>query len=284
MFFGKKYCITTGGRNLENFIIVRGGGDLATACIHKLFTCGFPVLILETAYPTAIRREVSFSQAVYAGEHKVEGLIAKKISAAAEVGKTLTEGKIPLLIDPEGKSISHFRPSVVVDAIVAKKNLGTNQQMAPLTIALGPGFVAGEDVDFVIETNRGHDLGRIISKGTSEKNTGVPGKIQGYDKERVLYAQSSGKLHLEKQIGDLVKQGEVLGFLMENQEKIPVTASISGVLRGVLPQDFPVTQGLKLADIDPREQEQKNSFTISDKARCIAGAVLEVVISCGNKK
>ncbi|MFI3252731.1 MAG: selenium-dependent molybdenum cofactor biosynthesis protein YqeB [Eubacteriales bacterium] len=268
--------------DLENLIVIRGGGDLATACIYKLFACGFPVLVLETGNPTAIRRAVSFSQAVFTGEHSVEGICAKKISSFAEVGKTLTEGKIPILIDPEGASIAALRPFAVVDAIIAKKNLGTHRQMAPLTIALGPGFVAGEDVDYVIETQRGHDLGRIISQGSSEKNTGIPGKIQGFDKERVLYASQSGILHLEKQIGDLVTQGEILGFLVGEEEKTPVTASISGVLRGILPQNFAVAKGLKLADIDPRVSEQKNSFTISDKARCIAGSVLELIVAKGN--
>lgn len=263
---------------MKKLMIVRGGGDMATATVHKLFRSGFPVLVLETEKPTAIRRGVSFSQAVFSGETTVEGVEAVLISSATQVQTTLTQGKVPILLDPTGESMARLQPSVVVDGILAKKNLGTHRGMADLTIALGPGFQAGVDVDYVIETQRGHDLGRIIDQGFAQKNTGIPGTIEGYGKERVIYAPVSGILSLEKEIGDLVTQGEVLAFLTENEEKTPVCASISGVLRGILPSGFQVKSGLKLADIDPRGEEQKNCFTISDKARCIAGAVLEVVV------
>lgn len=268
---------------MKNWIIVRGGGDMATASIHKLVRCGFPVLVLETPNPTAIRRAVAFSQAVFSQEHCVEQVTAQLVPEPSQVQSVLAQGKVPVLIDPLAQSIELFQPAVVLDGILAKKNLGTHMNMAPLTIALGPGFEASVDVDFVVETQRGHDLGRSISQGFAEKNTGIPGTIQGVDKERVLYASASGNLHLHKDIGDLVSQGEIIANIQKNQEITPVYASISGVLRGILPQGFQVHQGLKLADIDPREQEQKNCFTISDKARCIAGTVLELVLCHGNK-
>lgn len=267
---------------MKKLVIVRGGGDIATACIHKLFRCGFPVLVLETPLPSAIRREVAFSQAVYVGEHCVEGQTAQLISQLETANVVLGQGKIPIFLDPQGKSIQNLRPAVVVDGILAKKNLGTSKALAPLTIALGPGFEAGVDVDFVVETNRGHDLGRIIQSGYAEKNTGLPGEIKGISKERVMYAPVEGTLELCAEIGDFVEKDEIIAYLLYHAHKTPVKASISGVLRGILPEGYPVYPGLKLADIDPRKEEKQNCFTISDKARCIAGSVLELVLAYGN--
>ena len=186
---------------------------------------------------------------------------------------------VPVLVDPAGLSIAALRPAVVVDAILAKKNLGTTKEMAPLVIALGPGFTAGEDVDVVIETKRGHNLGRVIRSGRAVPNTGIPGIIGGYGKERVMHAQAEGILRNAASIGDIVEARAVIAEIETENGTVPVEASLSGLLRGLIRDGYPVTKGFKIADIDPRKEELQNCFTISDKARCIAGSVLEVI--CG---
>ena len=258
-------------------IIVRGAGDISTGTIHRLFRAGFPVLVLETDRPSAIRRKVAFSEAVYDGTAAVEGLTAVRISSAAEAEGILAQGKVPLLVDPAGESIRQLKPEVLVDAILAKKNLGTTIGMAGLTIALGPGFEAGKDVHYVIETMRGHDLGRIISKGSAMPNTGVPGIIGGYGAERVIHAPAAGVFRPRREIADEVEAGEMIGTVETGTEEVPVSTRIAGVLRGIIRDGYPVAKGFKLADVDPRLEQKKNCFTISDKARCIAGSVLEVV-------
>ena len=265
-------------------IIIRGAGDISTGTIHRLFRAGFPVLALETNYPSAIRRKVAFSEAVYDGTATVEDVTAVRIDEIGQTDGILAEGKLPLLIDPEGKSIRELKPDVVVDAILAKKNLGTTKQMAPLTIALGPGFEAGRDVHFVIETMRGHDLGRIISSGSAAANTGVPGIIGGYGAERVIHSPAAGIFRQRREIADEVQAGEVIGTVETPEGEIPAVTVISGILRGIIRDGYPVSKGFKLADVDPRLEEKKNCFTISDKARCIAGSVLELVTAELNSK
>ena len=176
-----------------------------------------------------------------------------------------------------GKHIRELEPEAVIDAILAKKNLGTSRDMAPLTVGLGPGFTAGEDVDYVIETMRGHNLGRIIKKGSALPNTGVPGLIAGIGKERVIHSPAAGNMKNICQIADLVEKDQVIAMVGDT----PVKAAISGVIRGLIRDGYPVFAGMKIADIDPRAEQKKNCFTISDKARCIAGGVLEVLLSCG---
>lgn len=261
----------------EELIIVRGGGDLATGTIQKLWNSGFPVLVLETENPAAIRRQVSFCEAIYEGETAVEGVRCVRIQDLCEREAVWKEGAVPILADPKGKSIEVLHPEVVIDAILAKKNLGTHRAMAPLTIGLGPGFFAGEDVDVVIETQRGHALGRIIRQGPASANTGIPGEIGGFTKERVIHAGSAGKIREVHRIGDIVQEGEVLAVIETEEGNIPVLATITGILRGLIRDGYEVTKGFKIADIDPRESELQNCFTISDKARCIAGGVLEAV-------
>jgi xanthine dehydrogenase accessory factor len=200
-----------------------------------------------------------------------------RIETPDQASEIIRQGKVPVLVDPEGAAIKQLHPAVVVDAILAKRNLGTNREMADLTIGLGPGFVAGEDVDLVIETKRGHNLGRIIRQGSAAPNSGVPGIIGGYGKERVIHAAAEGILHNIHQIGDVVEQGETIAVIEGDGESIPVTATITGIIRGLIRDGYPVTKGFKIADIDPRREELQNCFTISDKARCIAGSVLEVV-------
>ena len=250
----------------DALILVRGGGDLATGTIHRLWSAGLRVLVLETAHPAAIRRQVSLCEAVYEGETTVEGLRAVRIDTLEQAPTVWAQNAVPVLIDPAGSCVAQAKPDVLVDAILAKKNLGTTRDMAPLTIALGPGFTAGQDVDAVVETKRGHRLGRIIREGAAIPNTGIPGVIGGYGKEDV------------RKIGDLVEAGEIIAQIRTSDGKsIPVTTQIGGILRGLLRSGYPVTPGFKVADVDPRREELSNCFLISDKSRCIAGSVLELV-------
>ena len=275
----------------KDLIVVRGAGDLATGTIHRLKKAGFRLLVLEAEHPAAIRRQVALSEAVYAGSARVEDVEAVRMDvdlAEKKNRKELLEQEmeriwkkdgVPVLVDPAGLSIAALRPAVVVDAILAKKNLGTTKEMAPLVIALGLGFTAGEDVDVVIETKRGHNLGRVIRSGSAVPNTGIPGIIGGYGKERVMHAQAEGILRNVASIGDIVEARAVIAEIETENGTVPVEASLSGLLRGLIRDGYPVTKGFKIADIDPRKEELQNCFTISDKARCIAGSVLEVI--CG---
>lgn len=275
----------------KDLIVVRGAGDLATGTIHRLKKAGFRLLVLEAEHPAAIRRQVALSEAVYAGSARVEDVEAvrtdvdlaekknRKELLEQEMERIWKKDGVPVLVDPAGLSIAALRPAVVVDAILAKKNLGTTKEMAPLVIALGPGFTAGEDVDVVIETKRGHNLGRVIRSGSAVPNTGIPGIIGGYGKERVMHAQAEGILRNAASIGDIVEARAVIAEIETENGTVPVEASLSGLLRGLIRDGYPVTKGFKIADIDPRKEELQNCFTISDKARCIAGSVLEVI--CG---
>lgn len=275
--------------NKKILIICRGGGDLATGIVHRLFRAGFPVLVLETDSPAAIRRQVSFSEAVYDRMATVEGVTAERIASAdrASVDHVLEAGRVPLLVDPEGNSIAQLKPDIVVDAIIAKKNLGTAKEMAPLVIGVGPGFTAGEDVDLVVESMRGHNLARIFTTGSALPNTGIPGNIGGFTKERVLHAEADGYMKNIRKIGDTVEKGEEIARIYEKMTEegifsgsyVSVKASISGIIRGLIREGYHFQKGFKIADIDPRESELANCFTISDKARSIGGSVLEAV--CG---
>ena len=251
---------------MNDLIIVRGGGDLATGTIYKLKKSGFRVLILEAPYPSAIRRNVSFCEAVYQGSQTVEDLTCHLASSLEQAEALLREGKLTVLIDPLGASVSRLKPLAVVDAILAKKNLGTNRSMAPITIALGPGFIAGDDVDAVVETKRGHNLGRVLWSGSAAPNTGIPGVIGGFGLRNV------------KKITDNVSRGEIIALVETPNGAVPVEATLDGILRGLIRDGYPVTAGFKIADIDPRAEELDNCFTISDKARCIAGGVLEALL------
>ena len=263
---------------MKDLIIVRGGGDLATGTIYKLKKCGFPVLILEMSNPSAIRRNVAFCEAVYQGTQTVEGMSCSLAGSLAQAQQFLAEGKLTVLVDPKGEAISALKPLAVVDGILAKKNLGTNRNMAPITVALGPGFTAGEDVDAVIETKRGHNLGRVLWHGAAAPNTGIPGIIGGYGKERVIHCPAKGIVRNIRHITDMVSRGEVIAVVETENGSVPVTATLDGILRGLIRDGYPVTEGFKMADIDPRAEEYENCFTISDKARCIAGGVLEAIL------
>lgn len=263
---------------MKELIIVRGGGDLASGTIYKLYQCGFPVLVLETEAPSAIRRNVSFCEAVYQGSQTVEGLTCVLAHSVEEAVSLLQERQLVMLIDPHGAAIHQLKPLAVVDAILAKKNMGTHRAMAPITVALGPGFEAGADVDAVVETKRGHSLGRVIYRGKAIANTGVPGLIGGFGKERVIHSPATGILKNLRKITDTVRKGDPIAAVETAEGPVLVNATLDGLLRGLIRDGYPVTRGFKIADIDPRIEEYNNCFTISDKARCIAGGVLEAIL------
>ena len=263
---------------MKDLIIVRGGGDLATGTICKLKKCGFPVLILEVAAPSAIRRNVAFCEAVYQGSQTVEDMTCHLAESPEQAERFLQEGKLTVLVDPAGSCIPVLEPLAVVDAILAKRNLGTHRAMAPITVALGPGFVAGQDVDAVVETKRGHDLGRVLWEGSAAANTGIPGVIGGYGRERVIHCPAEGILRNVRKITDTVSKGEVIAVVETAEGEVPVEATLDGILRGLIRDGYPVRPGFKMADIDPRAEEYRNCFTVSDKARCIAGGVLEAIL------
>ena len=259
--------------------MIRGGGDLATGVAVRLFRAGFKVMILEIDHPTVIRLPVSFARAVYEGKAIVEEIEAVLIPSWEKAKDTMKQGKIPVLVDPACYCIENISPAVLVDAILAKRNLGTIINQAPLVIGLGPGFTAGEDVDVVVETMRGHNLGRVYYQGKTAPDTGVPGEVGGESKRRLLRAPAEGKIVPLHKIGDIVKVGEAIAEV----ERVPLKAEISGVLRGLIyPQSW-VTRWMKVGDIDPRGVREY-CFTVSDKARSIGGAVLEAICAYLNKK
>ncbi len=259
-------------------VIIRGGGDLATGVAVRLFRAGFSVIILEIDRPTVIRLPVSFARTVYEGEAIIEGIEAVLISSWEEAEKITKLNKVPVLIDPKGSCIEKLSPTVLVDAILAKRNLGTKINRAPLVIGLGPGFTAGEDVDVIIETKRGHNLGRIYYHGQATPDTGVPGEVGGESNRRLLRAPAEGKIIPLHKIGDSLRVGEVIAEV----EGVPLKAEISGVLRGLIYPKSWVTKGMKVGDIDPRGIREY-CFTVSDKARSLGGAVLEAVCTYLNK-
>lgn len=220
--------------------------------------------------PTPVRRTVAFAEAVYDGSMTVEDVTAVRAGGVADVCAALDEGRIPVIIDPEALIRADLQPSVLVDAIVAKKNLGTKIDDAPAVIGLGPGFTAGVDVHAVIETMRGHTLGRVVFKGSAIANTGVPGEIGGFGEGRVVRAPGAGVFVSDHEIGDRVRRGEVVGYVGD----LPVISSLDGILRGLLRSGLEVTPGFKLGDVDTRAKREY-CFTVSDKALAIAGGVLE---------
>ena len=255
-------------------VVIRGGGDLATGVAEVLYQSGFKILILDIEKPSSIRRSVCFSEAIYDGIIQVENIICKKVENENEIEKCWSEKIIPIMVDEKGEIIKKIKPNVVVDSIIAKKNLGTTKEMAPITIALGDGFKAGKDVDIVVETMRGHNLGRVITSGRAMKNTGIPGEIKGVSKDRVIYSLANGIFSSVKKIGDTVQKDEIIGYVGD----VEIRGKISGVLRGIIRDGYEVTENMKIGDIDPRIEEKNNCFTISDKARSLGGAVLRAIM------
>ena len=254
-----------------SLVVVRGAGDLATGCIIRLVRAGFRLVALEVARPSAIRRTVSLSEAMYDGSACVEGVRAVCCAAVPEAWAP--GDPVSLLEDPEGRSIGRLAPVALVDAIVAKRNVGTSLGLAPVVVALGPGFAAGRDAHAVVETNRGHDLGRVILEGHAEANTSVPGRIAGHDSDRVVRAPVAGTVEPLCAIGDTLKAGDPILSIQGR----PVRATIGGVVRGLIRPGYEAQAGLKVADVDPR-CVREHCFTVSDKSRAVAGGVLEAIL------
>ncbi len=261
-------------RRAENLVIVRGAGDIATGSIIRLVNCGFRVLALETPQPTVIRRTVSFAQAVFDGETTIEGIRAVRTDSYSRAKSLMDEGVVPVMVDPEGEAVAVMKPNILVDAILAKRNLGTTVDMAPLVIGLGPGFTPKLDVDAVIETNRGHDLGRVLWNSPAMPDTGIPGTIAGVSGDRVLRSPGAGVFTTDHEIGDLVLKGEPIAQVGD----LVIPATIDGVIRGLLTSGLEVTTGFKVGDIDPRN-DPTYCERVSDKARSVAGGVVEAILT-----
>lgn len=256
-------------------VVVRGAGDLATGVIQKLVHAGFGVVAVEVPAPLAIRWRAALCTAVTRGRWAVEDLTGVHAESWTEASELLGEpGVVPVLVDPDAALLARLQPWAVVDAILAKRNLGTHRGMAPVTVGLGPGFTAGDDVDYVVETMRGHRLGRVIAEGPPLPNTGVPGLIAGRAAERVLHAPASGEVRVLRKIGDLVAADEALCLV----GGVEARTSIAGVVRGMIPDGSVVPAGLKVADVDPRVELAGEVDAISDKARAVGGAALDAVM------
>ncbi len=254
-------------------VCVKGGGDVASGVAWRLHQCGFRVCITEIKHPMAVRRKVSFCEAVYDGHMVVEGVEALLVRDVEDVYSIWEKNKLPVIVDHTCESRNLIKPDVIIDGILAKKNTGTSINDAPMIIALGPGFVAGRDAHFVVETNRGHYLGRLLTTGSAQHDTGVPGPVQGITTDRVLRAPAEGQWQSKLQIGDPVKKGDVMGVV----SGVEVNAMIDGVLRGLIRPGIHVNKGLKIGDIDPRGiRDHCNS--ISEKALAIGGGVLEGIL------
>ncbi|MBM6722114.1 selenium-dependent molybdenum cofactor biosynthesis protein YqeB [Pseudoflavonifractor phocaeensis] len=259
-------------------VLIKGAGDLATGTAVRLHRAGFPVVMTDIAQPTAVRRTVAFSQCMYDGVAVVEGITARRAANGEEASAMLAAGEIPVLVDPEARILDELPFGAVVDAILAKRNLGTSLTDAPIVLALGPGFTAGVDCHGVVETMRGHDLGRLILEGSAIPNTGVPGDVGGYTRERIIRAPADGPFEPVAQIGQKVELGDVVAKV----NGVPVAAQLTGIVRGMLPAGILVTKGMKSGDIDPR-CEVRHCFTVSDKARAIGGGVLEGLLYFGRR-
>ena len=258
-------------------IAIKGAGDLATGVMHRLTCAGFKVIASELPQPTVLRRTVAFAEAVTLGHITVEGITACRVSTLDEVQQAFARGDIPVVVDADGTFVRAMRPTVLIEATLTKSNSGITIHDAPIVIALGPGYEAGKDVHAVIETNRGHNLGRVYLQGSAEPNTGVPGIIGGYAAERLLRAPCAGLLYGLRQISDTVQAGETVAIVKEGEANSPVIAAIPGILRGLVRDELPVYTGMKIGDIDPRAT-RAHCFTISDKSRAVAGGVLEALM------
>jgi len=256
-------------------VLIRGGGDLASGVGVRLHQSGFQVVTTELPEPLVVRRKVSLAEAVHEGLVQVEGVTGKLVEDISEIKSILLSGVIPVLIDPDLKCLEVLNPDVVVDARMRKKPPREGKELASLVIGLGPGFVAGENCHAVIETNRGHNLGRVLWQGVPEQDTGIPGSVQGYSSERVLRAPVDGVLQTRIEIGDRLKKGSLVAQVGEEE----VLAPFDGILRGLLRDGTAVKSGFKIGDVDPREDPNLYKL-ISDKSRAIGGGVLEAILAC----
>lgn len=259
-------------------VLIRGAGEMATGVACRLARAGFHLLLTEAENPLAVRRAVSFCEAVHDAEKAVEGLTARLIQDTSQADGLWDQGQLPVLVDPEMSCLAQLQPAVIVDALLAKRNTGLRKDMAPLTIGLGPGFSAPDQVDLVIETNRGHNLGRLIYDGQPAANTGIPGDIGGYTHQRVLRSPADGVFETKYKLGDAVKAGDTVALVAGQ----PVASQLDGVLRGLIRPGSQVHKGLKVGDVDPRGKIEYLD-TISEKARAIGGSVLEGILARFNR-
>ncbi|WFD12278.1 selenium-dependent molybdenum cofactor biosynthesis protein YqeB [Tepidibacter hydrothermalis] len=263
---------------MNDVVIIRSGGDIASGIAHRLYKCGFKVIIIEIEKPLVIRRSISFADSISKGKKEVEGVVAKHIKRYDEIDGIWKNKEIPVIIDEGCTILNYIKPLAVVDAILAKKNIGTHIDMAPITIGVGPGFEAGVDVNLVVETNRGQTLGQVIHSGKAQENTGIPGNIIGYTTERVIKSPCDGVLTIKEDIGNMVYKGDVVCYVGDE----PVKTVISGVVRGMISDNSNVFKGLKIADVDPRGKTEYCDI-ISDKARAVAGGVVEAIMYMKNR-
>ena len=259
---------------MDKKIWIRGAGDLATGIALRLYRSGFDIIMSDIPVPTTVRRTVAFSPAVYTGETQVEGITGKLCENISMIDTVIESGCIPVIVDPSGEIMKEYKPDIIVDAIIAKTNIGTKITDADIVIGVGPGFEAGVDCHAVVETKRGHNLGRVIWSGSAYPNTGVPGNIGGYTVERIIRATADGVFSAKVNIGDFVKAGNLLAYCDET----PVYANIDGIVRGLLQDGVNVKKGMKSGDVDPRA-EKEYCFSVSDKASAIGGGVLEAILS-----
>ncbi|GAB76608.1 xanthine dehydrogenase accessory factor [Austwickia chelonae] len=268
-------------------IVVRGAGDIATGVVQRCAHAGFDVIALDLARPMAVRWRASLCTAVRQGSWRVEDLVGVRALGLEQARQILAEQRrsgrpgeyrIPVVVDSEAELVRRARPVAVVDAMLAKRNVGTHRGMGDVTVGCGPGFVAGEDVDYVVETMRGHDLGRVISLGAALANTGVPGTIAGHGADRVVRAPEAGRVRVLRDIGAVVRAGEALCVLEGAETSSEVLSPLSGVVRGMIPEETVVSRGLKIADVDPRPAMVACCDTISDKARAVGGGALDAVL------
>lgn len=261
-------------------VLIRGAGEQASGVGWVLARTGFRVVMTEVAVPLMVRWPVCFGTAVPEGRWQVEGVRACCIADPKEAGAAWQVGEIPILVDPRLEGLSLLKPMVLVDAIMAKRNTGTSKNMALKTFGLGPGFTAGVDVDVVVETNRGHNLARLIYSGQAQPNTGIPGEVAGIAKERVLYSPKAGIFRAKRAIGDQVSRGDCLGEIDDGIKPEQIVASCNGVIRGLLRTNTPVAGRVKIGDVDPRGQKEY-CWTITEKARALGGAVLQGILESG---
>lgn len=260
-------------------ILIKGAGDLASGIACRLHECGFNIVMTDIAVPTTVRRTVAFSRAIYEGKAQVENSTGILCHDIDEIDEVIAQRDIAVVVDPEAGIIKQYRPDVVVDAIIAKRNLGTTINDASVVIGVGPGFRAGVDCHCVVETKRGHYLGKCIYEGSAIPNTGVPGDIGGYTVERILRAPAAGIFRPAVEIGTVVEKGDICGYV----EDTAMCSLIPGVVRGLLQDGVEVTEGMKAGDVDPRCAPQ-HCMTVSDKARAIGGGVLEAIMHLANRE
>lgn len=258
----------------DALVVLRGGGDLASGVAYRLHRAGFPVAITELAAPIMVRRTVSYGAAVFEGQISVEGITARRVNGVQDVSPAIAAGEIPVLVDTNGDALAQLKPTVLIDARMSKTNTGTSLSDAPFVLALGPGFSAAQDCHAVIETNRGHNLGRVIWQGPSEPDTGTPGSVAGYQAERIIRAPRDGRVTPAAQISDVLDEGQLIASV----DGAEIIAPFRGALRGLVHPTVQVSAGLKIGDLDPRAVPE-HCFTISDKSLAIGGGALEAILA-----